>query len=454
MVFENFSLTQNTVERVLKKLKYSNIYGNMEFTKDIIVSNMKKERKNIMKKKFLVPVVAAILLLSNCMTAFAEEYYPDEGLKPVVDKPSPYEDAILEPYYFNKMLSVNQKSPDFYSQISAPGRKNPTRAVMTYIDDGDAENYSYKYEYDARGNLASVTELFDDGSIYEIIQYAYDAKDRVVSETSTNVWRGYSSTTKYTYDAKGNLLSEVCPPDENYGEWSNKYTYDARGNLLTWVFNASGDVTKYSYKRDKKGNLLTYSCDNGVEMDKHALTYDAKGNLATDIVSYNYNPEAYTKHQYTYDAQGNLLVHDCIMDAGDGLYETFQYTYDASGNVLTHTRYISKYDQQVTDQLTYDAAGRLLTHVHESVPLSASLTVVPFYSVAQYTYDANGNLLTYTCDARQGQDKHKYWTRTKQYTYDALGNLVTYTSTENAYASSGARGSSYVETEKWQYFYE
>lgn len=397
-----------------------------------------------MKKKLLSLTIAAVLLLSNCMTVFARsgEDYPDEGLSPVVDTPSPYEEALLEPYYFNLLYSVNQERPVF-SPLTAPGRSNPTRA-RNYdysADTGEWELYcEHIYGYDERGNLTSTTEVSGKGTPFRIIQYAYDAQDRLLSDTiipySKGEW-GEPFSSYYTYDAGGRLLRY------DWGENSDIYTYDAQGRLLSQV---DQDGIGYTYKYDARGNLVRSTFTLYGLKEIHNLTYDEWG-LDTDYVNSDDNPDGYKEHQYYFDETGSyLLAHDYTIYVEEGNVKEVQYIYDEMGNVLSHVYYDGLDYSWRADELTYDAAGHLLTHTYECEPLQDSLTVIPIYFNEQYTYDAVGNLVSYTYDSYLGFDKLRYWSETKEYAYDAAGNLVTYTKTHES--KDG------VEIEKWEYFYD
>lgn len=392
------------------------------------------------KKKFFVSVVAVVLLLSNGMTAFAgkEENYPDEALSPVVDKPSPYAKALLEPYYFNSLYSTNQERPVF-SPITAPGRINPTRA-RNYDYSADRNEWElyceHRYEYDERGNLTAVTEISSKGTPFRIVYYTYDEQDRLLSDTilpySYGEW-GEPFSSYYTYDAQGRLL--LC-------DWGI-YTYDAQGRLLS---NVDQDGVGYTYKYDARGNLLQSTFTKYGLREIHHLTYDEWGDLDTDFVISDDCPEGWKEHEYIYDEAGNLLVHDYTIQVDEGNVKEIQYTYDEMGNVLTHFYYDGLDYSWRADELTYDAAGRLLTHDYECEPLQYSLTVIPIYFNEQYTYDAMGNLVCYTYDSYLGFDKKRYWSETKEYAYDAMGNLLRYTKTHES--KDG------VTIEKWEYYYD
>lgn len=384
-------------------------------------------RENIMKKKVLFSAVAVLLLLSNCMTVFADSQEKDYSVEtPVADEPSPYEDAMLEPYRLNNLIPVFQERPYFYAETSAPGRRNPVRAVSTYSDGESykAEEYdshSYSFEYDAQGNLVSVSMFLSDGSPFETNQYTYDTQGNLLSDTCISHWAGGLSAMQYTYDTQGRLLSETssCGTDICY---SKTYTYNARGNVLTYIYTDDYVNNKDTYTRDARGNVLTHTFNGGKE--QHTLNYDAQGNLLIDYIIASYSdPESWSQAQYTYDEMGNVLTYDYLIYNEGGPNYTNQFTYDAMGNVLTHIYYDGFYDYIETNQFIYDETGNLLTHACELTPRSYSLIVEPFSSIEQYTYDAMGNLLTYTC------------------------TNISHTST--AYHEPG-----YIEIEKWQYFYE
>lgn len=411
-----------------------------------------------MKKKLLSLAIAAVLLLSNCMMASAasmfdidEHAYPEEGLPPVVEIPSPYEEIALEPYQPTIMYSINQERPDFYSPMTVSGRSNPTRALFLLTDrsskpDDPPYDREYRYEYDVRGNLTTVAEFDSKGSLSDTYQYTYDEQDRLLTASLNHKYSwGWEDpyVWEYTYDANGNLLSRVRAKDGR----SHICTYDAQGNLLSWVFtDSAGDVSAYDYKRDAQGNLLRSVWRRYGDRVNHTLTYDAAGNLVNDFVLADYNPDGWEEHQYTYDEMGNLLTHDITVYVEEGNVKTYQFTYDAMGNMLTSLWYDSMSYELQTDEFTYDATGRMLTHVHASEPTQESLIVIPNYFNEQYTYDAMGNLVTYTYNSYVGFDKLRHSSVTHQYTYDVMGNLLTYTKT-----SEDASG---VVTRKWQYFYD
>ncbi|MCM1182404.1 MAG: hypothetical protein NC337_03415 [Roseburia sp.] len=334
-----------------------------------------------MKKKLLASVITAVLLLSNAMTVSAasmfeidEHAYPEEGLPPVVEKPSPYEDIFLEPYQPTIMYSINQERPDFYAQTSAPGRKNPTRALFLLTDKGskpDDPPYDreYRYEYDARGNLLSwvFTDSAGDVSAYD---YKRDAQGNLLR----SVWRRYGDRVNHnlTYDAQGNLVNDFVLADYNPDGWEeHKYTYDEAGNLSTH------DITVFV----EKGNVKTY--------------------------------------QYTYNAQGNLLT-SLWYDSMSYELQTDEFTYDAAGRMLTHVHASEPTQESLivipnyfNEQYTYDARGNLVTYTYNSY---VGFDKRRHSSVThQYTYDASGNLLTYT---KTGEDKSGVVTRNWQYFYD------------------------------------
>lgn len=440
-----------------------------------------------MKKKILAPVVAAVMLLSNGMTAFAGEgayldTYDNTRLeekdysfeKPGVNRPTPFEDAMLEMWRFTVDLTIFQKSQNFYSKIPNPNRKNPVRATVfsnwsdSYqLSEEWGDGWSIFYEYDAQGNLVSVYDPPVDGSSGNTKQYTYDAQGRLLSETDVHYPSDpsispYTITLQYAYDPQGRIISAVNDVDGS--KESYKYTYDAAGNVLTFTDKKDfvdhyNIVTKHSYTRDTHGNVLTYTIDSGgyVTKESHALTYDAQGGLLQDDISYTGpNEEGSTQVKYAYDEAGNLLSREYIV-----YYpcepRVFQFTYDAMGNVLAFTgrdasasgpnTYITNgnitymaaedYRYYRNDRLAYDAAGNVLTHVTEGA-------VSNIYR--QYTYDAMGNLLTYTKDYVDPASGRTAESHLIQYTYDALGNLSTYT--EATYSPSG------VDGYRVQYFYE
>lgn len=441
-----------------------------------------------MKKKILVSVLAAALLMSNGTTAFASEDsyatgYDDtneqdkdfSNQRPTINRPTPFDDwLLLEPYDLKQGYpQVVQTSPNFYSKTPNPNRKNPVRAVWS-----SSTGYSYEvnedwdvaddgscdlYESDAQGNLVAECSVGADGSIYESAQYEYDAQGRLVSKAEDR--NGGRYIERYTYDTQGRLLSNSSGWSDDWSDdttFTSKYTYDAQGNVLTHTWkDAGGYYLQRTYTRDKHGNVLTYTTKDkwSYSKESHTLTYDEQGRLVNDYVRFSNNTgtvfkEAYAEGKYTYDEQGRLRTYYCDWDTTMNKYPC-QYTYDEQGNLVNYTYYNIGEGYMIVNQFTYDEAGNMLSCVAVTKSPDDSLYARSLSVITEYTYDAMGNMLTYNRDYYNGigeskrrTEGHRNW-----YTYDELGNLTTYVEA-TIYEGLMDKEAGRVDAIRIQYFYE
>lgn len=221
----------------------------------------------------------------------------------------------------------------------------------------------YDYTYDANGNILTIKE----GGTQKA-SYVYDGLNRLTREN--NAWANKSYA--YNYDAGGNLTSvtthayttgtlgsATATQSYTYGNsnWKDQLTnfagkaitYDTQGNPLTYdgrtytwqkgrqLASISG-VATYTYdafgRRTKKvvgsttttytyaGNLLMRQQTGSNIMD---FSYDAGGNA----VGFKYNS---TPYFYLRNLQGDVVG---IADTSGTVIAS--YTYDAWGNILSAT---------------------------------------------------------------------------------------------------------------------
>jgi RHS repeat-associated protein len=166
-----------------------------------------------------------------------------------------------------------------------------------------------KYGYDARGNIASVTE---NGRLKA--RYFYDGLNRLIREDNADFNRTYA----FTYDNGGNILTKT----------ENNLSF---GDSFTPV-----KVIPYVYDPDWKDLLLSY--------DGEECQYD--GN---DAVKFG-NPTKYRDIGCTYSYGGRLMS---MAQGGD----TLNFTYDASGTRKSKgtTQYIYENGQLIRQSTGGDA---------------------------------------------------------------------------------------------------
>ena len=285
-----------------------------------------------------------------------------------------------------------------------------------------------EYGYDKENRLISVLTYMKEGDkvvdVYET-QYEYDAMGRIKTMISADM-----RVTTTGYDKNGRITSEVNPlallkpEDTLYNRVS--YTYDNR-DRITRATLEDGTVTDYTY--DRNGNVLTRTEGVTADFEGYTTTY-----------TYNNNDQLLTEEDpmegrtiYTYTNTGKVKTITNAMGA------TTEYKYDANENVikvtdplLSETRYeydglnrlISerRYGTSVSDpiQITtyeYDGNGNIKKIGH----WQHNGTQEELISLELFTYDANDQVMTYTIADEKGMDGEH---ATTSYGYDKNGNLT------------------------------
>jgi RHS repeat-associated protein len=240
--------------------------------------------------------------------------------------------------------------------------------------------------YNGAGDLVEQTIYDKNGNILDSFKYTYDAKGNITQVVSK------AGTTTYVYDELDQLIKETRPDGTIY-----EYTYDATGNRLTKKVIQGGNVTTTTYTYDDADQLVSV---NGT-----SYSYDANGNLISD-----------GQRTYTYDAQNRLTS---VKDSGGNTIASFTYYANGLRKTMTTTSGTITFHYDENNNVTYetDQNGNVVasyTYDDENRPVSmtrggtlyfyqynahgdvVALTDTSGTVVATYTYDAFGNLLSST----------------------------------------------------------
>jgi len=356
--------------------------------------------------------------------------------------------------------------------VEDPLRRDTRFTYTTTLDDlssvTDARGNGMDYEYDAAGNLESIT--YEDETSES---FTYDASGNVLTWTNR---RG--DTVAYTYDAAGQLISKDYP---NTPEIDYLYTYDIAGNLLSatgpegttlmtyepdtdwlarieypggrWFAFDYDNAGRRTRRTDQDGNEVNYLYDPVGRLDEMR---DGTNNL---IVNYDYDLTGRLERKtlgngvyttYAYDAASRLTALDNLSPGGSPI-SFFHYTYDASGRrtSMETTEGTWQYGYDPLGQLTsvtypdghvveyaYDAAGNRIEVIDDGMPtayVTNSMNQYEQVGGVTYSYDADGNLAcktkdgvttTYTYDVENRLVQVSTPTDVWTYTYDALSNRV------------------------------
>jgi YD repeat-containing protein len=247
--------------------------------------------------------------------------------------------------------------------------------------------------YDARGNLASVTN-----ALKQSVRFTqYDANGRLLSMSDP---RGRS--TIFTYDVNGRRTSTTA------GALTSRYTYNANGQLDTVLF-ANGSSIAYDYDNAHRLTDLTDGRVNTIH-----LTRDLGGRITQRTVI-DQNDTTVRSRAFAFDQRGRLQQ----QSGNNGQMNA--YSYDKEGNLLAVFDALNR-----TSQVQYDA----LLRTTQSIDAKGNQTL--------FDYDANNNLAGVTSPRgvmtqyqRNGFGQTVKLTSPdsgkKQYQYDISGNLIALT---------------------------
>lgn len=223
--------------------------------------------------------------------------------------------------------------------------KDAKRAAGQFDADAKADvNVTTAYEYDAAGNLTTVTDPNGNAT-----GFTFDAAGLMLSETNTA-----GSRWQYAYDKSGRLSAQK----------------DANGATTRYEYTARGDVSRIrypqatvAYEYDAEQRLIAMTDPTGVT----GWTYDATGRMTTQLDGNG------KRVSYAYDAVGALT--GLTMPTGETIGYTYDdasrvieqtspwggiaYEWDAASNLVKQTR-----STGVTSAFEYDAAGRVTGIVH------------------------------------------------------------------------------------------
>jgi RHS repeat-associated protein len=278
---------------------------------------------------------------------------------------------------------------------------------------------------------------------------SYDPLDRVSEAVDTGP--GATKTFKYTYDADGNLAKREDPTgtttfkhdplnritEESLpGSLSNAYTYDEASNLQS--FTDAGGTTEYKYDRlnelealsEPGGNCGTtpskctrFEYDGDGSLTK--LTYPSKATLnytvdqttgrPTGITAKNASGETVLSHAYSYLSGTNdtpLIFKDSLNLPGTGTSETV-YEYDPLDRLLEATSKSSAAALKSHYQYVLDPAGN---RSKQEVSTTAETGGTPTY----FLYNT-GNELECRMKSEAACSKNST-SEISGYSYDGAGN--------------------------------
>ena len=299
-----------------------------------------------------------------------------------------------------------------HGPLDLPSRRtDPDRSVYQFaytpqlqlktVTNGDG--LSWRYEYDAAGNLVAETDF--NGVRQE---YSFDAASQLIARVNQAGQR-----VSYAYDALGRIIERVSGHDVY------RYAYDFDGN----VTHADGPGVVIDYARDAAGRI-TAETVNGRTLTNR---YDVAG------LRLSRTTPAGVTSEWAYDAAGQ----PARLTIGG---KAVEFGYDAAGNETSR-----RLGPGAALTQTYDAAARPLTQsiwtlgqadAAESTAIGPTVGTPPWRTVQArtYSYEPSGLPVGITDELRGTREfalspagrvtRVQAATWREEYSYDHLGNVT------------------------------
>lgn len=341
--------------------------------------------------------------------------------------------------------TLNARSTSF--TVPQDGKGNITQVLypaeasegFTYNTNGTVNTHtnklgaivSYGYDINAFKTSESATVLRADGANQSISkQFVNDSFGRVTTFTDAN-----NNTFSYSYDFRGNLRRETNP-----GLDVKSYEYDLEDHKVKDI-DELGRVTTYNYDTDINASLLNITKESSDGNIVNRREYDYVGNLLKEIdslgreisLAYDSSNRVATKTDpkktSTYEYFNNNLLKKEMNTAG----QRVDYFYDARENKIEVRKFYDDVNY-VTNRWVYDGLNRVTSEFdgkNQETVFSYDDANRPTSKmdakngVWEYFYDSAGNK-TGERSARAHDDgglrnSNSY---TNSYIYDGLGRLI------------------------------
>ena len=407
--------------------------------------------------------------------ASAYTYYPDGRLKTVTspntavreyEYNSTYQTAVIEA---KNTPQQRRRETDWNTTLHRPAETRVRNAANTLVE-------RRTYAYNARGQVASVTQIDPVNAATRTTTYTYcEAPDVALINSTCPLLGLLKSVDGPRNDVNDLTTYEYYPADEGSG-CGNGGPCHRKGDLWK-VTHALGHVTQ-TLRYDGHGRPLATQDANGVITE---LAYHPRGWLISRTVL-GANPAESAVTAFEYDAtglvtrvtqpDGSWLAYEYdeahrLVAIEDALGNRVDYTLDVAGHRTAEltkdpngvvTRSLSRvYDTLGELQQQLDAYSQI-TQFTRDVPNRTTSTIDPLNITTQQDYDPLdrlkrtlqdvGGLDVETQFAYDALDRLTQVTDPKTlpttYTYDGLGNLTALSSpdtglTQSTYDSAGNR---------------
>lgn len=239
--------------------------------------------------------------------------------------------------------------------LSAAGKLEPRGACATYMDftrlgggsvpDGLADSIATS-TYDASGRLTGERWWRADAPV-RVVSHHYNAHGRL-ARTRWRLTNGkLVLTIVYAHDRRGNVASKttVYP---NGSRYKNSYRYNRHGVTLARESGESGTMSTRRF-RYRKGRIHRDTFDrdgNGTIDERTRYHYDKQGRLSRKLMTPTSSKYARQRTDIRYNAAGQVVeirtTHIWPKRPGwTGVRRLLRYQYDKAGNLVVAERRVT-----------------------------------------------------------------------------------------------------------------
>ena len=188
-----------------------------------------------------------------------------------------------------------------------------------------SSNYtSYRYTYDEKGNLETISDMRDDWSA--------SAKDNFKIVVGEQYDDGDWWDEVYTLNISNNLVTsysvkwnEVENGEHDTGTGVMKFKYNAKGQLTSVTYTADGSGSDGWYKKIEGTTSITYSADGRITLVDYTELEEEDGDRDTYQETIEYEYASFSKVNKFYQYIPKFLEEDIYIDIEDGYVNAFAY---------------------------------------------------------------------------------------------------------------------------------
>jgi YD repeat-containing protein len=287
-----------------------------------------------------------------------------------------------------------QRTTDVFGNLKSVFEPNGSGATPSMESD---------YQYNALGNLLSVSQTGQSGDVARMRSFGYSSISQLLSSSNPE-----SGSMSYTYDANGNVSSKT-----DARSIVTNYTYDSMNRLTSKTYSNDSyktPISCFQYNASSiagAGGNLVHNLTNAWTQPTGTVCTGSGGYYAPVSGSY-----ISLKSFLSYDAMGRVTSAQQQQCIGGHCSAPSPYKlnmgYDLTGNLTQLTNSVGAQGSSLTLNSLYDSAGRscLTTsswtngfspNLFQSNPSSASSGYTPFGGLQNWSLGSTSATVSTSC---------------------------------------------------------